>query len=1211
MKSMKKRFFGILLSFAMMLTMMPVLGLGQTAYADADTWSANKSFDSDASFESGVDVTNDITITIAEGKTVRVENGIYAWGKTLTVEGKGNLIVNGCNSNSGSGGSAFTGRIIVKDGKVTLTGGAGNPDGDNDTGGKGIDGNVEVRGGSFSATGGNGHTVGQAVSNTITCENGIVAQGSANGSEWSDISGTSSNKQYVRTIQTYPLWVGGTRVTSANASNITGGETVTASYTPADTTTDPVTPAKLTLSGYNNEGAVGDKQAGIYAEGNLIIETTGANNVANPSDDSWDCAIRITGDLTLQGSGTLNATCGSRAIVANAVTIESGNVSTSGGIFGVDGNITINGGVVNASGSILGLQATNDVIIKNGTVIATATDTQNDYVAIVAINNITIEGGTVTASGGDMALSGTVKNSITGTGWSDTAGTEGKADISVSSEGQDLSEYKKVQFPAVHTHIFTYTASGDTITATCSAEGCPLPPSTTGGSDHVATLTIAAPEHTTYGDGNDAAAQITDANSIKGDAKVQYQKKTGESTYDTATETAPTDAGTYKASITLGTGNNSTTASVEYTIAQKPVTVSGITAENKEYDGNTVATLNVKSAVVSGIEGGDTVELSTTSATGAFSDKKAENGKTVTISDLALTGADAANYVLSSQPTTTANITKKEVTVTGITAEDKEYDGNTNATVNCGSAVINGKVENDDLSISEPAGSFSDKNVGEGKTVSFAGLALSGADAANYSLSGQPEDTTANITAKPVTITGVTAEDKVYDGNSNATVVTDKAAIDGIVGSEDLSFVPGTGTFSNKNVGKDKTVSFSYFALTGNDSANYTLASQPADTTADITAKEVKVSGIKAGNKTYDGTTGATLDCTSASFDGKLDDDVLTVTANGAFEDANAGQDKTVNITGLTLGGDSKGNYILASEDQQTTDQADIAQKSITEAKVTLDKTQLTYNGQEQSVSVTGVKTSDGMTLTANDYEIVSGNTGTDIGDYTVIIEGKGNYKDEATADWKIVEKVSPTPTPTPTKVSGTEMAKMTAKGKTSATIAWNKIQGASGYDIFFARCNHNGKKVAFKKVKTIKGNKTFKWTATKLKKNTSYKAYVKAYVTKNGKKTYVRTSPMLHVYTGNASGKYTNAKSVTVNKAKVSLKKGKTYKIKAKVNKIKKDKKLMPKSHVATLRYLTSNSKVATVSKSGKITAKGKGSCVVYAYAHNGVSKSIKVTVP
>ena len=43
---------------------------------------------------------------------------------------------------------------------------------------------------------------------------------------------------------------------------------------------------------------------------------------------------------------------------------------------------------------------------------------------------------------------------------------------------------------------------------------------------------------------------------------------------------------------------------------------------------------------------------------------------------------------------------------------------------------------------------------------------------------------------------------------------------------------------------------------------------------------------------------------------------------------------------------------------------------------------------------------------------------------------------------------------------------------------------------------------------------------------------------------------------------------------------------------------------------YTTTNKKVATVNSSGKITAKGKGTCTVIAFAHNGVSKQVKVTV-
>ena len=76
------------------------------------------------------------------------------------------------------------------------------------------------------------------------------------------------------------------------------------------------------------------------------------------------------------------------------------------------------------------------------------------------------------------------------------------------------------------------------------------------------------------------------------------------------------------------------------------------------------------------------------------------------------------------------------------------------------------------------------------------------------------------------------------------------------------------------------------------------------------------------------------------------------------------------------------------------------------------------------------------------------------------------------------------------------------------------------------------------------------------------------------------------------------------------SITDNKTYKIKATVNKLQKGKKLMPTGHAPKLRYVSSNKKIATVSKSGKIKAKSKGSCKVYVIAVNGASKAVTVTV-
>ncbi len=194
--------------------------------------------------------------------------------------------------------------------------------------------------------------------------------------------------------------------------------------------------------------------------------------------------------------------------------------------------------------------------------------------------------------------------------------------------------------------------------------------------------------------------------------------------------------------------------------------------------------------------------------------------------------------------------------------------------------------------------------------------------------------------------------------------------------------------------------------------------------------------------------------------------------------------------------------------------------------------------------------------------------------------------------------------------VSGTLRARMTAKDKTSLLFAWSKVKYVDGYDIFFSPCNHDDKVYKCKYVKTIKGNKTFSGIKTKLRQGAAYKAYVKAFVLVGGKKKYVRTSPMVHAFAGGSSKNDTNAKTVVVNKTKIALTKGKSFSIKAKIVGQDKKKKVMSAFHVAPLRYMTSDPKVATVNSAGKIFARGKGDCEIYVFAHNGVFKAINVTV-
>ena len=96
----------------------------------------------------------------------------------------------------------------------------------------------------------------------------------------------------------------------------------------------------------------------------------------------------------------------------------------------------------------------------------------------------------------------------------------------------------------------------------------------------------------------------------------------------------------------------------------------------------------------------------------------------------------------------------------------------------------------------------------------------------------------------------------------------------------------------------------------------------------------------------------------------------------------------------------------------------------------------------------------------------------------------------------------------------------------------------------------------------------------------------------------------------GKNNRKYTNVKRVKVSKSKYTLNVGKTAKIKAKTVLMDRKKKPLSKAHGKKFRYKATDTSVAKVSKKGKITAKGKGTCIVYVYARNGYAKKVTVRV-
>ena len=217
-----------------------------------------------------------------------------------------------------------------------------------------------------------------------------------------------------------------------------------------------------------------------------------------------------------------------------------------------------------------------------------------------------------------------------------------------------------------------------------------------------------------------------------------------------------------------------------------------------------------------------------------------------------------------------------------------------------------------------------------------------------------------------------------------------------------------------------------------------------------------------------------------------------------------------------------------------------------------------------------------------------------------------GKYKTSVT----ITVKVADEPSTDATTGYGRLKARSVTQTNNSIKVEWTRVEGADGYIIYGNRCNGNGKTYKYQKLTTITNGKTRFWTQTGLKKGTYYKYIVKAYKVVNGKKVITDTSVSVHAVT--TGGKYGVAKSVSVTKIgnkkntlKVTLKTGKTAQITAK--EVKKDK---PIKHHRNLCYETSNSKVATVTPDGMLTATGKGTCTVWVYAQNGVYRAITVTV-
>ncbi len=521
--------------------------------------------------------------------------------------------------------------------------------------------------------------------------------------------------------------------------------------------------------------------------------------------------------------------------------------------------------------------------------------------------------------------------------------------------------------------------------------------------------------------------------------------------------TLATESGTF-ASVNVGTGISITgtstlggTAAGNYTLTQptglsasitaKALTVIGQTAANKTYDSTNTATLSGGTLV--GVVGSEDVSLT---QAGTFASVNVATGISITAAN-ALAGTAIANYSLTQPTGLTANITAKALTITGQTAANKTYDGNNTATLSGGTLV--GVVGSENVTLASQTGTFASVNVGTGIGVT-GGSTLGGTAAGNYTLT-QPPGLTADITAKSLTISGLTASNKPYDGTTAATV-SNWGSVSTGVGSETLTLNSGTATFATPGAANGKTVTATGYTLAdgsnGGLASNYVLSSTSSTTTANITPKVLTVSGLTASNKTYDGTTAATV--SGATVTTGVTGESLTLNGGTAtFADANAGVGKTVTATGYSLADGTGGvasNYTLSSTSSTAT--ATIDPKTLTVSGFAVSGK--TYDGTN-AVTVsswgsvaTGISgealTLNHGTASLSDFNAGTGKTATATG-YT-LANGTGglasNYvlsSTSSTATMDIAQKQ--------VTVSGLAMNNRTYNGTTDVTASvssWGSV---------------------------------------------------------------------------------------------------------------------------------------------------------------------------
>ena len=507
---------------------------------------------SDISLEYTIKIENNVTLCLNGHKITAADgmDAIYMTGGSFTLtDCKGVGTITHASSKTGRG-------VYVSSGTFNMYGGSITGNKAQDAQGRGGGVYVYSGSGTFNMYGGS------ITGNRATGDGGGVYKSGSNSSfnmYGGSITGNTANSYgggvYVDG--------GGFTMSGGTIGGTKTGETNTATYGGGGVyakATFEMTGGSITGNETNRGGGVyvtgkGSFTMSASADGQNIPSITGNNATENGggvyvvgSSSTFEMTDgSITGNNAAYGGGvyTVNefkmsggSITGNNAYKSDYISTFGGGVCVGSGIFTVSGEVTVTdntkGGTKGADGKFTG-DTKNNVYLPTGKTITIGTDKLSEGAQL---------GVTVSGDYGDYPFT---------SGWNANMSDKTPSDYFISDTDGYVAKLNGSELKMVtHVHNWTYTASGDTITATC--KNC----SNNNGNDFSGgSVTIQKPEKTKFNDGKDENAKVESVGWFGKAPSVAYAVKDGNTL-----SAAPVNAGTYTAGITLG----NVTVSVTYII---------------------------------------------------------------------------------------------------------------------------------------------------------------------------------------------------------------------------------------------------------------------------------------------------------------------------------------------------------------------------------------------------------------------------------------------------------------------------------------------------------------------------------------------------------------------------------------------------------------------------------------------------------------------